>query len=118
MKMPEEINRILSDRISTYLFCPTETAVNNLMKEGFGSFKYEGFKLNKPKVVLSGDVMYDAFLLCKEKLEPSLEIKKLVDSIENFHLATIHRAENTDSRNSLKNIIEALEEISKDTVVI
>lgn len=118
MKMPEEINRILSDRISTYLFCPTETAVNNLMKEGFGSFKYEGFKFNEPKVVLSGDVMYDAFLLCKEKVSPSSEIKKLVNNIENFHLATIHRAENTDSRNNLKNIIEALEEISKDTAMI
>lgn len=118
MKMPEEINRILSDRISTYLFCPTETAVHNLMKEGFDSFNYEGFKFNKPKVILSGDVMYDAFLLCKKKLEPSYEIKKLVDNIENFYLVTIHRAENTDSLNNLKNIIEALREISKDTTVV
>ena len=118
MKMPEEVNRVLADRISSYLFCPTETSVGNLVKEGFGSFKYQGSKLKKPKVILSGDVMYDTFLLCKKIVNPSPEIKKLIEDSDKFYLATIHRAENTDSKNNLKNIIEALESISKDMPII
>ena len=118
LKMPEEINRILADRISTYLFCPTETAVNNLMKEGFEKFNYEGFKFKKPKIVFSGDVMYDAFLLCNKILKSSLQIQKLIEECEEFHLATIHRAENTDIKSNLKNIIGALDKISKDIPVI
>jgi len=51
LKMPEEVNRILADRISTYLFCPTENSVNNLMNEGFGNFRYQGFKFEKPQVI-------------------------------------------------------------------
>jgi len=118
LKMPEEINRILADRISTYLFCPTETAVNNLMREGFGGFNYEGFKFNKPKVIFSGDVMYDAFLLCKKILNPSPEIQKLAEEYGEFYLATVHRAENTDIKVNLKNIIGALDKISRDIPVI
>jgi len=118
MKMPEEINRILADRISTYLFCPTQNAFNNLMNEGFGNFKYKGFKFEKPQVIFSGDVMYDAFLLCKKILKPSSEIQKLTENISCFYLATIHRAENTDSKVNLKNIIEAFEEISKEMPVV
>lgn len=118
MKMPEEINRILADRISSYLFCPTETAVNNLVKEGFNNFNYDGLIFRKPKIINSGDVMYDAFLLCKKIIKPSIEIKKIVENLDDFYLATIHRAENTDSKDNLKSIIEALDEISKDTPVI
>ena len=118
LKMPEEINRILADRISTYLFCPTETAVNNLIKEGFSNFNYQGFKFNKPKVIFSGDVMYDAFLLCKKILKPSPEIHKLAEKYSQFYLATVHRAENTDIKVNLKNIIDALDKISKDIPVI
>ncbi len=118
LKMPEEINRILTDRISSYLFCPTETAVNNLVKEGFNNFNYEGFIFRKPTIINSGDVMYDAFLLCKKILKPSPEIKKMAEDYHKFYLATIHRADNTDSKNNLKNIIEALEEISEDMPII
>src|SRR5687768_248743 len=59
MQMPEEINRILTDRISDILFCPTQTAINNL--------KQEGFEYIKAKIVLSGDVMQDAALFYKKK---------------------------------------------------
>lgn len=118
MKMPEEINRLLADRISSYLFCPTEVAVNNLIREGYNNFNFEGFIFKKPKIVNSGDVMYDAFLLCKEILKPSSEIKKIAEELDNFYVATIHRAENTDSKNNLKNIIQGLEEISKNIPVI
>lgn len=118
MKMPEEINRILADRISSFLFCPTQNAVENLKKEGFEKFNYLNSKFSKPNIHFSGDVMYDAFLLCKKILNPSSHIKKLTEDYNKFYLATVHRAENTDSKLNLKNIIEAFEEISKDTPII
>ncbi len=103
MNMPEEINRILTDRISNILFCPTETAVNNLYKEGFENFK--------SKIHNVGDVMYDAAMFY-EKLAPECKYKFP------FVLATIHRQENTDDLNRLKNIFEAFGEIGKTHKVI
>src|SRR5437016_895933 len=61
MQMPEEVNRILTDRISDYLFCPTETATTNLQKEGFENFNC--------KTLLSGDVMYDATIKFRDAAE-------------------------------------------------
>ena len=106
MKMPEEINRILTDRVSKWLFCPTDTAVDNLKKEGFDNFDC--------KIIKSGDVMQDAALFYKQyaKKPENIEIK------DNYILSTIHRAENTDDINRLKNIFEALEEIAQDIQVI
>jgi len=115
--MPEEINRILADKISRLLFCPTSTAVNNLASEGIG---LEGEKsLYGQKVILSGDVMYDSVLYYEKIAQPSDKIKKMIQELKgNFYLATIHRAENTNDLNRLKNIIEALEKISGDIPVI
>jgi UDP-GlcNAc3NAcA epimerase len=95
MKMPEEINRILTDQISDLLLCPTDTAVDNLFKEGIA---------NKPvKVLNSGDVMQDAALLfAKHALAPA------VDLPDGFVLTTLHRAENTDDPVRLANIVDAL----------
>jgi len=106
MKMPEEINRILTDRVSKWLFCPTNTAVENLKKEGFENFNC--------KIVKSGDVMQDAAMFYKQfaKKPENVEIK------ESFILATIHRAENTDDENRLRNIFKALEEIAKEKQII
>ena len=106
MKMPEEINRILTDRVSKWLFCPTDTAVDNLKKEGFDSFDC--------KIIKSGDVMQDAALFYRQyaKKPENIEIK------DNYILSTIHRAENTDDINRLKNIFEALEEIAQGIQVI
>ena len=106
MKMPEEINRILTDRISKWLFCPTDTAVKNLENEGFRNFEC--------KIIKSGDVMQDAAMFYKKyakKLE-NVNIKN------EFILCTVHRAENTDNLNRLRNIFEALEEIAKEKQVI
>ena len=99
MQMPEEINRILTDQISDLLFCPTDTAVQNLKNEGFA---------NKPVQVLQvGDVMQDAALLFAEKAEaPAGELP------ECFILATLHRAENTDNPERLTAIVAALNEIN------
>lgn len=118
LKMPEEINRILADRVSTYLFCPTENSVNNLKNEGFEKFNYSNFKCNGPKIVFSGDVMYDAFLLCKNKMKPSGSTYNLIKENWPFYLSTIHRAESTDSKEKLRDIIEALEEISKKIPIL
>ena len=109
--MPEEINRIITDRIASVLFCPTETAIDNLLKEGFGNFDCQ--------VVKSGDVMQDAAMFYSKTSEDnSLIISKLNLVHKPFLLATIHRQENTDSLQNLRNIIDALNEISSDISVI
>lgn len=109
MKMPEEINRILTDRISNFLFCPTETAVNNLKKEGFSTMPIQIFK--------SGDVMQDAAMFYAEKAEEKSTILKQI-GLTKFVLATIHRQENTDSPDNLKNIVDGLNEINRQTSVV
>ncbi len=111
MKMPEEINRILTDRISDLLLCPTDTAIKNLQQEG-----YSNLPIN---IVKAGDIMKDAVLYysktssAKAKIYFKLNLKK-----EDFILATIHRQENTDDLDKLKSIFEALEEIHKETPVV
>ena len=105
MKMPEEVNRILTDRISQILFCPTDTAVENLKNEGYDHFDV--------KVVKSGDVMQDGAMFYKE-----LAVKPSYDIQDNFILCTIHRAENTDNEKRLRDIFEALNEIAKQKQII
>lgn len=105
MKMPEEVNRILTDRVSNILFCPTDTAIGNLKNEGYDNFDC--------KIVKSGDVMQDGAIFYKKlATKPNIEIKK------DFILCTIHRAENTDDETRLKSIFEALEKIAKEKQVI
>lgn len=105
MKMPEEINRILTDRISDYLFCPTDAAVLNLKNEG----------VEKETITVSnvGDVMYDAVKLFSEKSKrPDIELQK------EFILCTIHRAENTDHPERLSSIFNAVNKISQQRQVV
>ncbi len=109
MEMPEEINRILTDRISDYLFCPTQTAVDNLMKEGYTNIDC--------KIINSGDVMQDAANFYALTSEKKATISKTID-LTNFILCTLHRAENTDNPNRLSAIIEALNEINLTTPVV
>lgn len=106
MDMPEEINRILTDRISSALFCPTEEAVNNLRKEG-----YEGFKIAIENV---GDIMYDSALFYSGLAKKDVKY----NNSENYVLATIHRAENTDDEVKLRNIFNALDEIHQTYEVV
>mgnify|MGYP001359714019 FL=1 len=105
MKMPEEINRIVTDRLSSYHFCPTDTAVNNLEREGFNSFDCRIFK--------SGDVMQDA-----ANLFTQFARRPDVDIPDDFILCTIHRQENTDDEFKLKSILESLNLITKDRKII
>lgn len=105
MKMPEEVNRILTDRVSNILFCPTNTAIQNLKNEG-----YENLDC---RIVKSGDVMQDGAMFYK-----NLAVKPNIEINNSFILCTIHRAENTDDETRLRSIFEALEEIAKEKQVI
>lgn len=108
MRMPEEINRILTDRISAVLFCPTQTAVDNLHDEAIHAWG------GPAKVVLAGDVMQDGALFYKSRAQRPANLKVADD----FALCTIHRAENTDDPTRLANIVAALNEIAKQQQVI
>ena len=111
MQMPEEVNRILTDRISDVLFCPTDTAVKNLLLEGFEHFDCE--------VIQIGDVMEDAAALFKKRAElESIIIDQLGLSKDKFILCTLHRAENTDSEERLNKIATILNELSKTSKII
>jgi UDP-N-acetylglucosamine 2-epimerase len=99
--MPEEINRILVDRLSTLLFCPTEQAVKNLAKEGLNEGIHQ-----------TGDVMFDVALYYKERATQKSNI--LIDhnlNPDEYFLVTCHRAENTDDPIRLNQILSALAEI-------
>ena len=111
MEMPEEINRILTDRISDLLLCPTDTAIENLNNEGFNTLNI--------KIIKSGDIMKDAVIYySKTSASKSTIIKDLNLEKNDFVLATIHRQENTDDLEKLKSIFEGLEEISKIKKVV
>jgi len=111
MQMPEEVNRILTDRISSLLLCPTDTAIENLEKEGYAVLKIEYSKC--------GDIMKDAVShYSKNSSQKSDIITRLGLRENNFVLATIHRQENTDSLENLKNIFEGLTEIHGDKKVV
>lgn len=108
-RMPEEINRIVTDHVSDLLLVPTETARQNLMREGF----------DQDRVCLVGDVMYDAALFYAKRAETnSCILESLNLASKGYVLATIHRAENTDDSNRLKCICEALSMISQEIPVI
>lgn len=102
MGMPEEINRILTDRISDILFCPTLEAVKNL--------KYEHIQ---GKIIKNGDVMQD----CAHFYKPYAKKPELVLE-DSFVLVTFHRAENTDDWRRLKGIIDALNEIAASDKIV
>ena len=108
MRMPEEINRILTDQVSDILFCPTETAVKNLKNEGFEA---------KPVQVLNvGDVMQDSSMFFAERAVKGEALKAVPES--NFIVATLHRAENTDDPVRLKAIVDALNYIHKNILPV
>ena len=108
MQMPEEVNRILTDRISSLLFCPTKLAVDNLTNEGVNNWN------TNASVILSGDVMLDGAVFYKDFAQKPIDMNILDD----FVLCTIHRAENTDNATRLNNIVSALNEIAEEKQVI
>ncbi|MEY8000369.1 non-hydrolyzing UDP-N-acetylglucosamine 2-epimerase [Clostridium sp. Mt-5] len=107
MEMPEEQNRVLTDHISNLLFVPTESAEKNLKEEGI-----------KKGVYNVGDVMFDAILNFKKLAESKNEImEKLSIKGKEYILTTIHRAENTNHIDRLKNIVNALNKCGKTIVL-
>lgn len=106
MSMPEEVNRILTDRISDVLYCPTETAVENLRVEGFERFPV--------RIINSGDVMYDSVLFFHKRTNSAAS----PDLPDRFALCTIHRAENTDDPSRLRSIFSALDEIAGELDIV
>lgn len=103
--MPEEINRILTDHSSDFLFAPTKTAVYNLKQEGI-----------QKGVYLTGDVMYDALLHSLKIAEKSNILKKFEVEPEKYLLITIHRQSNTDNAKNLLNIIETLSKVDNKVI--
>jgi len=105
--MPEEVNRVLTDRISDLLFCPTPTAVSNLQAEGL----VKG-------VHLTGDVMYDAALYNADLADQKSKIMdKLGLSSGDYYLATVHRPANTDNGGNLKGITDVLGSLDQEVVL-
>lgn len=108
-RMPEEINRILTDHASDLLLAPTEAAISNLMHEGFV----------QDRVHLVGDVMYDAALFYAKKAETSSSILERLGLVRReYVLATIHRSENTDNPKRLEAIFKAFAIVSKTVPVV
>lgn len=101
--MPEEINRVLADRLSDILFCPTQNACSNLMKEGYGNLQVE--------ICYSGDVMYDIFKYFKS-------LCQIKNRNQTYIVATVHRAENTDNSDNLTQIFQALSRIAQSKMII
>lgn len=116
--MPEEINRILADHVSTLLFSPTKTGYNNLLREGFEDTSKSGrtkFSKDHPGIFYCGDVMFDNTLFFSETAEKKSTVLLQNNLNENnFILVTIHRDSNTDSAERLTAIMEALNEISEE----
>lgn len=113
--MPEEVNRIMCDHISTLLFSPTKTGFTNLLKEGFSSDAQAPYTANNPKIYHCGDVMYDNSLYFSEVAEKKTSIMgKLQLEKNKFILATIHRNNNTDEPERLNALFSALYKISME----
>lgn len=106
MQMPEEINRILTDQISHVLFCPTESAMTNLEREGFSSKSITALKV--------GDVMQDS----AEFFAPLAVSPENFPLDDGFILATLHRAENTDDPKRLSDIVKALNHLHKNVAPV
>ena len=131
--MPEEINRILTDDVSTVLFCPSKTAVENLASDSSRNvvnggrlipldfFKTEKIKADKnnPVVINTGDVMYDVLLYAGELAErKSTALERLGLSVKSYYLMTLHRAESTDSPDRLEELMNFVSRVSGGKTVI
>ena len=103
--MPEEINRILTDHTSDFLFSPTRTGINNLKKEGILKGVY-----------LTGDVMYDVLLNNLKTAEKSNVLENLDVKSKGYFLITLHRQSNTDNIENLSSILDALSAINEKVI--
>ncbi len=109
MRMPEEVNRIITDRLSSLLLCPSALSVGNLKSEGYDNFPVQ--------VANPGDVMFDASLFYSARAKKPAWLESYSPS-GSFVLATVHRAENTDDPRRLTGITRALNSINKSVPII
>jgi len=117
--MPEEINRVLTDRVSSLLLCPTQTAVNNLKHEGFPFPAIAANVAHAPQRIFKiGDVMYDAVLYYRERAKAQISLDAFGLEHQNYALCTLHRQENTDDHKRLNSILIALRDIAEDLPVV
>ncbi len=111
--MPEEINRIMCDHVSTLLFSPTKTGFDNLIQEGFLSQNNAPYSIDNPKIYHCGDVMYDNSLFFSKISDVKTSIINDLKLKNNgFILATIHRNNNTDEPIRLNALFKSLNDIS------
>jgi len=118
-RMPEELNRIISDHSSTLLFAPTNAAFKNLMNEGFKPENTPPYDIDNPKIYLTGDIMYDNsifFAELAEKKKASM-LEQMSLEREKFILVTIHRDINTDSVERLEDILTTLKTLSEENSI-
>jgi UDP-GlcNAc3NAcA epimerase len=115
-RMPEEINRIICDHVSTLLFAPTNTAFKNLIKEGFKPDNSTPYTIDNPKIYLTGDIMYDNALFFAKLAEKktSTLLEKLSLERDKFVLVTIHRDSNTDDISRLESIVSTLKKLAEE----
>ena len=113
-KMPEEVNRILCDHVSTLLFSPTKSGYNNLLKEGFSKENSNNASADSPNIYHCGDIMYDNSLYFSKLSDKNSGIlEKLNLQNEKFILATVHRNDNTDSKIKLKDLFSTFLQITE-----
>lgn len=111
--MPEEINRIVCDHVSTLLFSPTKTGYLNLQKEGFRPDNKAPYNADNPKIYHCGDIMYDNSLFFSKIADDKTDIEKKYGIKKGeYILATIHRNNNTDDPNRLTSLFRTLNRIS------
>jgi len=133
--MPEELNRILSDHVSSVIFCPSTTAIQNLKKEGFTNIVNDGkpvtiedvknislpdkININDPVVINSGDVMHDTLLYSREMARTKSDIiSTLGIESKKYTVLTLHRAENTDCTSQLESLVDFINtSVDGDTVI-
>lgn len=107
-RMPEEINRVLTDHVSALLFCPTQHAIENLATEGITSGVFH-----------TGDVMFDATLFAKERAKETSDIiERMALADGDYAICTIHRAENTDDEAALRKVCDFLVDAAAEQRVI
>ena len=113
-KMPEEVNRILCDHVSTLLFSPTKSGYNNLLNEGFLKENSNNASADSPNIYHCGDIMYDNSLYFSKLSDKNSGIlEKLNLQNEKFILATVHRNDNTDSKIKLKDLFSTFLQITE-----
>ncbi len=114
--MPEEINRIMADHVSTLLFSPTATGLQNLVNEGFDPDNRPPYTADHPGIFHCGDVMYDNSLFFRKTAEEKSRVLKDLN-LENFpfFLATVHRDNNTDRPERLHAVFAAFSEIAGES---